>query len=140
MLPVVIRDLWATDLDKGFFQTLAALRSSDLTLDQARHIHRCRLAQGVKTYVALLGPKVLGTASLIPEQKFYGIVAHIEDVAVHPDHQRQDIGTVLMKHALAEAKKLGCYKVILDCTEEVKPFYEQLGFHAHNLGLRMDVK
>src|SRR5271156_6722818 len=137
MLPVLIRDLWATDLDKGFFQTLAALRTSNLTLDQARQIHLRRLAQGVKTYVALLGPKVLGTATLLPEHKYYGIVGHIEDVAVHPDHQRQDIGTALMRHAIAQARNMGCYKIILDCADEVRPFYEQLGFHAHNLGMRV---
>ncbi len=139
MIPVLVRDLWATDLDKGFFTSLAALRNSDLTLEKAREIYRKRLSQGVKTYVALLGPKVLGTVTLVPEQKYYGLVAHIEDVAVHPDHQRQDIGTQLMKHVLAEAKQLGCYKVILDCTDDVRPFYETLGFRTHNLGLRLNL-
>src|SRR5262245_31366774 len=135
MLDVLVRDMWAPDLENGFFEALAALRNSDLTLEKAREFYRKRLAQGVKTYVAILGiKKVLGTVTLIPEQKFYGLVAHIEDVAVHPNHQRQDIGTKLMKHAVAEAKQMGCYKIILDCTDDVRPFYETLGFSVHNLG------
>ncbi|MBI3874193.1 MAG: hypothetical protein HY307_04240, partial [Arcobacter sp.] len=34
------------------------------------------------------------------------------------------------EHALdvKYAKDIGCYKTILDCTDEVKPFYEKLGF------------
>ena len=33
-----------------------------------------------------------------------------------------------MKFLLEKSQNRGCYKTILDCTDDVKPFYEKLGF------------
>jgi glucosamine-phosphate N-acetyltransferase len=59
-------------------------------------------------------------------------------VVVDKNFQGQKIGVKIMKYLLEIAKNRGCYKTILDCTDEVKPFYEKLGFkHAAN-ELRFD--
>ena len=68
-----------------------------------------------------------------------GWVGHIEDVAVHRDHQKKGIGAALIRHAVDEARKLGCYKVILSCFEDRVAFYEGLGFRPHDVGLRIDL-
>jgi glucosamine-phosphate N-acetyltransferase len=86
-------------------------------------------------------PGRVGTATLLVEQKFIhhgGKVGHIEDVAVHRDRQLRGIGTRLVKHATEEARKLGCYKVILDCFERLAPFYARLGYRTFNVGMRND--
>ena len=44
-----------------------------------------------------------------------------------------------MRHATEQARKLGCYKVILSCFERLVPFYEALGYHKHDVGMRMDL-
>jgi hypothetical protein len=46
---------------------------------------------------------------------------------------------VLLRHAVEEARSLGCYKVILNCRDELVSFYERFGFHRHDNGMRMDL-
>ena len=91
--------------------------------------------------VAELDGEIVGSATLLLETKFIhegGIVGHIEDVVVNKNHQGQKIGEKIIRHLLEEAKRKGCYKTILDCADEVKPFYEKLGFKHNANALRFD--
>src|SRR5262249_49036583 len=120
-MEIVIGELRPADLSRGFLETLASLSAVDLTPEDALVIYKGRKRAGVRTYVARLGRQVVGTASLVVEQKYIhrgGLVGHIEDVAVHNDFQKRGIGAALVRHATEEAKKLGCYKVILSCFED----------------------
>ena len=137
-----ITELQPADLSRGFLETLTSLTDVDLTPQEASAILEARRRTGVRTFVAREGSAVVGTATLIVEQKFIhrgGHVGHIEDVAVHRDHQRKGIGAALIRHATDEARKLGCYKVILSCFEDRVPFYEGLGFRTHDVGMRVDL-
>jgi glucosamine-phosphate N-acetyltransferase len=138
----VIREMTGPDLAHGFLETLAALAEVNLSFEEAAELFRARLRAGVRTYNACVGDRVVGTASLVLEQKFIhkgGKIGHIEDVAVHPDYRHLRVGSVLVRHATEQARKLGCYKVILSCYEHMAPFYEGLGFHRHDLGMRIDL-
>jgi glucosamine-phosphate N-acetyltransferase len=143
MTHIAVGDLNALDLSRGFLETLSGLSEANLTFEEAVKVLRNRLRSGIYTYVARAGEEVAGTATLLVEDKFIhngGRVGHIEDVAVHPGYQKQGIGAALIEHAVSEAKRLGCYKVILNCYEHVAPFYEKLGFRRQDLGMRLDLK
>ena len=91
--------------------------------------------------MALIEGKVVGAATLLLESKFIhngGIVGHIEDVVVDKNYQGQKIGEKIIKYLLEFAKTKGCYKTILDCVDDVKPFYEKLGFKHNANALRFD--
>jgi len=91
--------------------------------------------------VAELDGKIVGVTTLLIEPKFIhkgGLVGHIEDVVVDKNFQGQKIGEKIMKYLLEFAKNRGCYKTILDCTDEVKPFYEKIGFKHIANELRFD--
>jgi glucosamine-phosphate N-acetyltransferase len=136
-----IHDLTVADLSAGFLEALASLAEVGLTPAEAEPILRNRLTAGVRTFVARVAGRVVGTASLLLEQKFIhrgGWVGHVEDVAVHRDFQHKGVGTALVAHATEEARRLGCYKVILDCLEHLEPFYGRLGYRRFNVGLRCD--
>ncbi len=138
----VIREITGPDLANGFLETLSALVEVNLSFEEAAEVLRARMRAGVRTYVACVGARVVGTASLVIEQKFIhkgGKIGHIEDVAVHPESRHLRVGSVLVRHAIAQARRLGCYKVILSCFERLVPFYEGLGFHKHDLGMRIDL-
>jgi glucosamine-phosphate N-acetyltransferase len=140
-LNLVITELTGRDLVGGFLETLATLSPVNLTPVQAAEVFRNRLRSGVHTYVARLGQRVIGTASLLLEQKFLhggAWVGYVEDVAVHRDYQKQGIGSALVRHATEEAQRRGCYKVILSCFEHLVPFYSRLGYRAYNCGMRHD--
>jgi glucosamine-phosphate N-acetyltransferase len=141
-MDTIIRDLRTEDLANGFLDSLTSLTDVGLTPEEARGVMQTRQRAGVRTYVALLRGRVAGTASLVIEQKFIhrgGRIGHIEDVAVHRDFQGHGIGSALVQHATTEARKLGCYKVILSCFEDRVPFYSRLGFRRHDIGMRMDL-
>lgn len=140
--PLTIRLMDATDLRRGFLAALSALKPADLTDEQAIEVFRCRMRSRVRTYVALMDNRVAGTASLFLEPKFIhngGIVGHIEDVAVHSAYQHHGVGAALIEHLLNVSRATGCYKVILDCDENVIPFYEKLGFRRWEHALRIDL-
>jgi glucosamine-phosphate N-acetyltransferase len=139
---VIVREGTAVDLERGLLATLSNLADVALSLDEAREVFRGRLRLGVRTYVAVADEQVIGTTSLLVEQKFIhhgGKVGHIEDVAVHRDFQGRGVARELLEYAVAQARRLGCYKVILNCRDELLPFYERFGFRRHDNGMRLDL-
>jgi len=139
----IIRELRKEDIQNGFLTTLDSLRkASDIDNDKAVTIFE-KIDSNPDHIIAVaeLDGKIVGSTTLLIEQKFIhdgGRVGHIEDVAVSKDFQGKKIGEKIMKHLLEIAKSRGCYKTILDCTDDVKPFYEKLGFKQTANELRFD--
>lgn len=138
-----IRKLRKDDLDNGFLTTLDSLRkASDIDKSKAEEIFKKIDSNPDYTIaVAEIDGKIVGSTTLLIEQKFIhkgGLVGHIEDVVVDKNFQGQKIGEKIMRYLLEIAKNQGCYKTILDCTDEVKPFYEKLGFKQVANELRFD--
>lgn len=87
--------------------------------------------QNHNIYVMLDNMDIVATGSVLIEQKLiHGMasVAHIEDVVVDEKHKGKGYGKQMIKFLLREAKKARCYKVILNCGDNVKGFYEKCGF------------
>lgn len=140
----VVRELEEKDLENGFIETLDYLRNVGLDLKRAKEIFRkIKSSEDEKIFVVVgEDGKVIGSTTLIIEQKFIhrgGLVGHIEDVVTHKDFRGMGVGKAVMQKAVEVAKGLGCYKVILNCSEENLPFYEKLGFHKHGIEMRMDL-
>jgi len=139
----IIRELRKEDIQNGFLTSLDSLRkASDIDNDKAiRIFEKINSNPDHIIAVAELDGRIVGSTTLLIEQKFIhdgGIIGHIEDVAVSKDFQGQKIGEKLMKYLLEIAKSRDCYKTILDCTDDVKPFYEKLGFKQIANELRFD--
>jgi glucosamine-phosphate N-acetyltransferase len=143
MTDVKIREIEEKDFERGFLQSLDSLRmASDLTQDKAKEVfNKIKLNPNHKIFVAQLGDRIVGSTTLIIEPKFIhkgGLVGHIEDVVVVKDFQSKGIGEKLIHASLDYAKNQGCYKTILDCSDDVKPFYEKIGFKKHSNAMRFD--
>jgi glucosamine-phosphate N-acetyltransferase len=143
MAEPIIRKLRKEDLQNGFLITLDSLRqASDIETKKAEEIfEKINSTTDYTIAIAELEGKVVGATTLLIEQKFIhngGLVGHIEDVVVDKNHQGQKIGQKIMKFLLDIANDRGCYKTILDCTDDVKPFYEKLGFKPIGNELRFD--
>lgn len=92
--------------------------------------------------MAVSASLVLATVRLIIEKKFYhdgASVAHIEDVATHPDYFGKGIAKALINRAIEKAKEENCYKIILDCFDDLIVFYEKFGFKKGANCLRLDL-
>ena len=143
MSEIIIRELKEVDLWNGFLKSLDSLKqASSIEKSKAKEIFEKIDANPDHIIaVAEFDGKIVGATTLLIESKFIhdgGLVGHIEDVVVDKEYQGQKIGEKIMNYLIEIAKNRGCYKTILDCTDDVKPFYEKLGFKQVANELRLD--
>ena len=143
MSEIIIREIEEDDLENGFLETLDFLRNaSDLDKKKANEIlKKIKQNSNHMIYVAIDNKKIVGSTTLLIEQKFIhdgGLVGHIEDVVVRKDYEGKGIGIKLVTSLLERAKEKNCYKTILDCKDDVKQFYERVGFKHESNGMRYD--
>jgi glucosamine-phosphate N-acetyltransferase len=143
MSAIKIRKLQKKDLYNGFLLSLDSLRkSSNLKPKKANTIFdKISKNPDYIIYVAINDGKVIGSTTLLIEQKFIhdgGKVGHIEDVVVRKEFQGKGIGQKIVCKLLKYAEKQGCYKTILDCNNNLVKFYEKMGFKRHSNSMRFD--
>jgi glucosamine-phosphate N-acetyltransferase len=141
MTDIKIREIIETDIQNGFLETLDNLRkTSDLDKEIGRNIlAKIILNPDHIIYVAEKDGKIIGSTTLFIEQKFIhngGRVGHIEDVVVSKEYEGRGIGIKLVTSLLEKAEGMNCYKTILDCKEELIPFYERIGFKQESNQMR----
>ena len=143
MSKIKIRELQKKDLQNGFLTTLDSLKqTSNIDKNKADEVFE-KIKSNPNHIIAIaeLDGKIVGTTTLLIEPKFIhdgGLVGHIEDVVVEEKFQGQKIGNEIIEFLLEFAKNRGCYKTILNCTEDVKEFYEKMGFKHTANELRFD--
>ena len=79
---------------------------------------------------------LLGAGTIIYEQKLIhncGKVAHIEDVIICESKRSSGLGKKLIQFLQEKARQKNCYKVILNCEENISGFYEKCGFVKKNI-------
>ena len=143
MNDITIRQIEKDDLWNGFLTSLDSLRkASNISRERAEEVFdKIKKNPEHIIAVAIKDNKVIGSATLLIEPKFIhdgGNVGHIEDVVVDKNHQGKKIGEKIIIYLLKQAKTKGCYKTILDCSDDVKPFYEKIGFKHNANALRFD--
>jgi len=143
MPEIIIREIEEDDRKNGLLETLDFLRNTgDLDKNKANEILK-KIKQNPNhiIHVAIDNKKIVGSTTLLIEQKFIhngGLVGHIEDVVVRKDYEGKGIGIKLVTSLLERAKEKNCYKTILDCKDDVKQFYERIGFKHESNGMRYD--
>ena len=139
----IIRELKKEDIWNGFLKSLDSLKlASDIDKTKAAEVfEKINSNPDYIIAVAEIEGKIVGSTTLLIESKFIhhgGLVGHIEDVSVDKEFQGKKIGEKIMKYLLEVSKNRGCYKTILNCTDDVKRFYEKLGFKQVASELRFD--
>jgi len=143
MSEIIIREIEENDLEKGFLESLDFLRkASDIDKNKAKEIlKKIKQNPNYIIHVAIDDNKIVASTTLLVEQKFIhdgGLVGHIEDVVVRKEYEGKGIGIKLVMSMLERAKEKNCYKTILDCKDDVKQFYERIGFKRESNGMRYD--
>ena len=141
MSDVKIRDISESDIENGFLESLDYLRNaSNLDRESATNILKNVIANPDHIIqVAEIDGKIVGSTTLLIEQKFIhnaGRVGHIEDVVVSKEFEGRGIGIKLVTSLLEIANTRNCYKTILDCNDELIPFYERIGFKQESNQMR----
>jgi len=99
--------------------------------------------KGMQVLVTEKYGKIIGTGAVFIEQKFLrggGKVGHIEDVVVDNRSREKGMGKAIVNSLVEIAKEEGCYKVILNCSNENVPFYIKCGFKLTENEMRMDLR
>lgn len=89
------------------------------------------------TFVGIVDEKIVCSCSLYLEQKLrYGaLCGHIEDVGTSQQYRGLGYGKTIVSYVIDYAKKLGCYKIKLNCNTNLVNFYAQLGFIKDSEGM-----
>ncbi len=148
MPDITIREASETDLPRILDLYIASDigdHESFTPAEAAAQLAVFRQYPSYRLYVAESGNKVIGTYELLimdnmaKRGKRSGIV---EDAAVDPAHQGQGIGRAMMRHALDQCRRAGCYKLTLSSNlrrEDAHRFYDALGFERHGYSFRIEI-
>lgn len=130
-----VKELKKKHITEELFNTLKNLSNSTVTdIDEGKkQFKKIKKNKNHHIYVAIDkdSKEVIGLITLLVEPKFIhdnGYLGHIEDVVTRKGFEGQGIGKELVSQANKEAAKEGCYRVILNCSDENMDFYEKLGF------------
>ena len=93
-------------------------------------------------YVLEVNNTVVATATLVIIPKFIHTgkcMGLIEDVAVDESIRGKGYASLIIKELVNKSKELNCYKVILNCNDELVTFYEKNGFVKNGILMRVDL-
>ncbi len=131
---------------KNLIRVLDQLSITDVTdLNQlVQHIrdNSCAKINKKHILVAKFEDQIIGTGSIIIENKIIhnmGKTGHIEDVVVDNEYRGHGLAKIIMEYLINIAKINGCYKVILDASDNVKVFYQNIGFKVHANNMRLSL-
>lgn len=134
----ILRDLCANDYYNNYLDLLGQL--SKIDKDQIHFSEFCNFVNDLqernKVFIIenKTTEKIVACATILIENKIIhnmGKVCHVEDVVVDNSVRGTGIGKILMDFVKTYSNQLGCYKIILDCSEYNVGFYEKCGFKVN---------
>uniref|UniRef100_A0ACD5YGQ1 Uncharacterized protein n=1 Tax=Avena sativa TaxID=4498 RepID=A0ACD5YGQ1_AVESA len=136
-----IRPLELGDISKGFCELLAQLFPSTPLTEDAFRNRFAELARLGADHLVLVAEdtttgRLAAAGAVLVERKFIrrcGTVGHVEDVVVDAAARGRGLGERVVRRLVEHAKGRGCYKVILNCTQELTGFYAKCGFVEKNV-------
>jgi glucosamine-phosphate N-acetyltransferase len=128
-----IRELSEHDFDKGFYELINYFtREIDITKKIVIKNNVSKFtSEFVKTFVVEYENRIIGTGKVILEHKAHNnlkTVAHLEDLVIDPIYQNKKIGKLLVQYILNYCNDYNCYKIVLNCNDDIISFYKKLGF------------
>jgi glucosamine-phosphate N-acetyltransferase len=130
-----VRPLQIEDYDKGYLQILTQLTAVGNVSrpDFERQYRNMQKSGGY--YITVIedtrNKRIIGAATLVTEFKFIhncALRARLEDVVVNNTYRGKQLGKLIVLTVSLLSKKLGCYKMSLDCRDPLIPFYKSIGY------------
>lgn len=135
----IIRELNENDYEK-YLLLINHFRESyftkDIFLETLNIIQR-----NSSIWVIELDKKLIATGTILYEYKFIRNICklgHIEDICVSNNYRGQNFGKILINYLISECKRNNCYKITLDCLENLEKFYGYNGFEK--TGIQMTIR
>ena len=137
----MIRKIENNDYE-SIFSLLNQLTSAPLINKENFNTIVNNLSNNHLIFVYELDDKITGCVTLLIEQKLIHsgkCVAHIEDLVVDNNYKNKKIGSILINYCVEIANNNNCYKIILDCNENLFEFYKKLNFKKQGICMRLDL-
>ncbi|CAG0896110.1 unnamed protein product [Darwinula stevensoni] len=103
----------------------------EMFTEKFKRMKSCKETYFITVMEDLTTGKIIGSGSLVLEEKFIHSCAsrgRIEDIVVDSSYRGKQLGKYIVMLLTGIAKKLKCYKITLDCRDQMVPFYESLGY------------
>lgn len=138
MSNIVIRNIHNDDLNKNIINLLNQLSDT-------KNIKINLFSQFIKTLnnnhqiiviEDTINNKIIGMGTILIEQKIIhnmGKVAHIEDIVIDKNYRKRGLANKLLNKLKNIAINNNCYKIILNCNDNLKKFYIKNGFTQKNI-------
>jgi len=149
----IVRPLSSKDYDRGFLDILGQLTSVGHITKQRFMEHFSDMKKSSDTYyitviVDTKLDKIVGSGTLVREKKFIhkcGARGLVEDIIVDDSYRGKQLGKILLATLVEIGKEVGCYKITLNCKDELVRFYNSFGLHkesgnANFMVMRVDQK
>ncbi|XP_049788657.1 probable glucosamine 6-phosphate N-acetyltransferase isoform X3 [Schistocerca nitens] len=112
---LLVRPLCRADYEKGRYAEMNA----------------CKNTYFITVIEDTITNRIIGAATLVIEQKFIhgcAVRGRLEDVVVNDTYRGKQLGKLIVATVELLARQLNCYKLTLDCKDDLIPFYENLGY------------
>jgi glucosamine-phosphate N-acetyltransferase len=84
---------------------------------------------------------IIGSGTIYYEYKFIrsiSKVAHIEDIIIAEKYRGNNYGTVLLiDHLINVSQNNNCYKIILNCSDNLEKFYAKYGLIKNGISMSL---
>nr|XP_022329013.1 glucosamine 6-phosphate N-acetyltransferase-like [Crassostrea virginica] len=133
---LTLRPLCISDFDKGYLSLLTHLtKVGDISREQFEERFNLMKAQPGLYHTVVIEDmttnQIIGSATLVKEMHFIRQCAsrgRIEDVVVNGSYQGKQLGKLLVDVLTLLSRRVGCYKVSLECLDKMVPFYSKFGY------------
>jgi len=133
---LTMRPLASTDHKRGHLDVLKVLTTVEDLGESAWQNQFNAMRAAPRTYYTLVivddaRDRIVAVGCVLIERKFirgFGSVGHIEDIAVDKNQQGKKLGLRIIQALTHVSEQSGCYKTILNCSDDNIPFYEKCGY------------
>jgi len=133
---VHVRPLASTDYRRGQLDVLSVLTVVTDPGETAWVAQYNAMRAAPNTYYPIVivdksSDKIVGVGCVFIERKFLrglASVGHIEDIAVDKNQQGKKLGLRIIEVLTGISENSGCYKTILNCSDDNIPFYKKCGY------------
>jgi glucosamine-phosphate N-acetyltransferase len=134
MVDYIIRLLDKNDYDKYYILINNFQETSFSKEDFCNMLDR--IEKNIEIWIIEYNNELVATGTILYEYKFIhniSLYAHIEDICVSSRFRGGGYGLILMDHLVKRSREQKCYKIILDCKENLEYFYNKSGFKKNGL-------
>eukprot|EP01097_Dermamoeba_algensis_P010662 TRINITY_DN7954_c0_g1_i1.p1 TRINITY_DN7954_c0_g1~~TRINITY_DN7954_c0_g1_i1.p1 ORF type:complete len:182 (-),score=44.52 TRINITY_DN7954_c0_g1_i1:113-622(-) len=134
---LVVRPLCSDDYKKGHCEILGQLTevgqvTQEQWLERFEYMRKHNDSYFIVVIEDSKKGKIIASGTVMVERKFIrncGLCGHIEDIVVDKTYRGKNLGKEIIDQLKHVGFLQGCYKIILDCSEDNVPFYNKCQFY-----------